>query len=97
MSIHHHLADLIEEAGGGSLLTLQPQCPELTTKQLTNALQQARRYGLIHAVGYQQILHPKATRIALYKAGPDPAANVMPVITRSRVTSVWDLGREATA
>jgi hypothetical protein len=90
MSIHQRLADLIEDAGGGSVLTLQPQCPELTTKQLTNALQQARRDGLIHKVGHAHLPGTKCGKVALYEAGPDPVA-VAPGPVRRPIASVWEL------
>lgn len=95
MSIHHRLADLIEDADGGSMLTLQPLFPELTPKQITNALQQARRYGLIHKVGHAFMPGKKCVKVALYKPGPAPEEHAP--IRRPQLSCVWDLAREATA
>lgn len=90
MSLHSQLADVIDDADGGSMLTLQPLFPDLTTKQLTNALQQARRCGLIHKVGHEFVTGTRSTKIALYKPGPEPSA---PPPSRRPVASVWEWGQ----
>lgn len=86
MSIHARIAGLIEE-DGATVLTLAPLLPELTPKQLTNGLTQAKLSGLIHPERYEYIPGTRCAKVAIYKPGPDPKA-----ITKSRpVSSVWDL------
>ena len=94
MSLTQLVAGLIEDAGSGTVLTIEKFCKGYSRKQLRHALASARAAKLIQRVGYEGL--PNGGKVAVYEPAPEQRERARPATptvfgpSPLRVASVWE-------
>jgi len=94
MSLTQLVAGLIEDAGRGSVLTIEKYCKGYTRKQVATALASARASRLIQRVGFEGL--PNGGKVGVYEPAPEqrerprPKAPTVFPPSPLRVASVWE-------